>query len=219
MKVIAISILFLLTVGISSCSLLKNETSPDIDAQQAKWQKESDDIKAIVDKTDEYGNLSLPLKAQKDYKLKPGSAALVRKSQGSKFVLEGYEFRSGKYYHCTYMSGCAQGFLDDKERAVSLTDLKTLFQINCVKGKKITEVTSSSGPTSYDVHASICKISVFDLETKTMVAQKEVVADKLNTSTATDIIVKSDLIKLESGETGYIVNAKNLIREYLSSFR
>lgn len=202
---------------ISACSWFGKETFPNADADQAKRAKESDDIKAIVDKTDEYGNLSLPLKAQKDYKLKPGSAALVRKSPESSFVMEGYEFRGGKYYHCTYMSGCAQGYLDDKQRAVSLADLKTLIQINCAKGKKVTEVTTSSGPISSDVYASNCKISVLDLETKTIVAQKEFVADKLSTSKATDVIIKSELNGLEGG--GYTVNPKNFIREYLSSFR
>ena len=218
MKFIAISILFMLAMGLSSCSLLGKETSPDIDAEQAKRQKESDDIKAIVDKIDEYGNLSLPLKAQKEYKLKSGSAALVRKGPDSNFVMEGYEFRGGRYYHCTYMSGCGQGFLDDKERAVSLANLKTLIQINCAKGKKNTEVTISSGPFNSDVYASNCKVSVFDLETKTMVAQKEFVADKISTSKPlTDGDVKRDLQRLEGG--GYVVNPKNFIREYLSSLR
>jgi hypothetical protein len=132
---------------------------------------------------DELGKFTAPARLDPAAKVK-GKVAIVEGDEGS-YTLEGFD-----YVNYDEEELRAYG-LSKEDLALTLDEIDTLVQTNCVKGRRVTSYTTSGGKT-VPAYALECETLIFDYKAPAVIARKkfrsEDFADRLELSSSpTDI--------------------------------
>lgn len=180
--------------------------------------KEEEKKKAIKDellvKAEEYANLSYPLKAEPAPTIK-GKVVIVSNIHGRvgryewrPYEIQGYKEWSGaEDERETELYGFYQADL-----ATSPEEVTTLIQIKCDKGKEVGRLEEIQISFTYPYYASVCNVSVIDMDTQKVIAQKTFVNDR-------PVKTTSDVAKPKEPNTKYILKPAGEITDYLRKMR
>ena len=182
-------VLLLLLAVVLGCKFMgtRKTNSKDTGANRPSPTPTSRPLAMIIldfdSQKDDLGKFTAPARLDPDAEVK-GKVAIVEGDEGS-YSLEGFE-----YVDYDEKELLAYG-LTKEELALSVEEIDTLVQTNCVKGRRVSSYRTSDGKT-VPAYALECDTLVFDYKAPAIIARKkfrsEEFADRLELSTSpTDI--------------------------------
>ena len=180
-------VLLLLLAVVLGCKFMGTRNSKETSANRPSPTPTSRPLSMIIldfdSQKDELGKFTAPARLDPAAEVK-GKVAIVEGDEGS-YTLEGFE-----YVNYDEEELRAYG-LTKEELALSVEEIDTLVQTNCVKGRRLSSYSTSDGKT-VPAYALECETLVFDYKAPAIIARKkfrsEEFADRLELSSSpTDI--------------------------------
>ena len=169
-------VLILLLLLVLGCNNLTG-SRPDTPANSnspatSTGRSDTDKIKDLKAKAQEFGDLDAPVKLDPKAKIK-GKVAFVIVSADGRAELEGFDGDA------LYENGIVDYRFTKKDVAASVDEIEDLIQIKCSKGKQIGTYDTTDG-VELPAYELKCDVNVIDYNTKEVVAQKSFTSKRLD---------------------------------------